>query len=230
MRQGQHFDTGVIQNEDNPKWGQDGKGEQFGFLVHEPRHQSLSLVLYDYDKLGNDDQLGWCAAPLLHATPPAALPAATEAASAAGPACRTCTAKSTAGWCTSARAVGLTAPRRRYNLAVRDLPRGRTQRMRLPMQGRAADPSGARGKQGMETLRLKASELLSNAKALAHRGTCHLLLEVRRRACCACCREVGPGHRRAQRMAAGLRVMCSLSAAPVQERCVRLAGQGPQFA
>ena len=67
----------------------------------------------------------------------------------------------------------------RYTLPVRDLPRGKTQRMKLPVQAPAADPSGARGKQGIETLRLKASQLLSNVKALAHHGTCILLLEVR---------------------------------------------------
>ena len=66
----------------------------------------------------------------------------------------------------------------RYNLPVRDLPRGKTQRMRLPMQSRAADPSGARGKAGMETLRVKALELMSAAKAATHKGVCHLLLEV----------------------------------------------------
>ena len=60
MREGQHFDTSVLKNNNNPQWGEDGKGEEFGFLVHEPRHQSLLINLFDHDKLGNNDVLGWC--------------------------------------------------------------------------------------------------------------------------------------------------------------------------
>ena len=59
MREGQRFDSTVINNNNNPSWGQDGQGEEFGFLVHEPRHQSLSITLYDADAFGMYDTLGW---------------------------------------------------------------------------------------------------------------------------------------------------------------------------
>lgn len=59
VREGQRFDSTMIKNNNNPSWGQDGKGEEFGFLVHEPRHQSLSITLYDADALGGDDTIGW---------------------------------------------------------------------------------------------------------------------------------------------------------------------------
>ncbi|CAK0785413.1 hypothetical protein CVIRNUC_008622 [Coccomyxa viridis] len=53
VRQTHRSRSQVINNDLNPKWNED-----FKILVHEPEHQELRCVLYDYDALDKDDEIG----------------------------------------------------------------------------------------------------------------------------------------------------------------------------
>ena len=67
----------------------------------------------------------------------------------------------------------------RYTLPVRSLPPGQSQRMKVSMKPPEQDPSGARGHEGLHSVRLQAAALLARLKALAHSGPVDLFLEVR---------------------------------------------------
>ena len=66
----------------------------------------------------------------------------------------------------------------RYTLPVRSLPPGQSQRMKVSMKPPEQDPSGARGHEGLRSVRLQAAALMARLKALAHSGPVHLFLEV----------------------------------------------------
>ena len=57
MREGAELRSRAIHNTREPEWG----GEEFAFLVHEPVHQCLHLVMWDADKVGKDEEVGWWA-------------------------------------------------------------------------------------------------------------------------------------------------------------------------
>lgn len=55
VREGAELQSRAIKNTREPHWG----GEEFAFLVHEPTHQALHLVMWDKDIVGKDEQVGW---------------------------------------------------------------------------------------------------------------------------------------------------------------------------
>ena len=58
MREGQHFDSSVIKNSDNPRWGEDDKGEEFGFLVRPCAAQQPHTCLPSDPTQGPSDAFG----------------------------------------------------------------------------------------------------------------------------------------------------------------------------
>ena len=55
VREGAELQSRAITNTREPDWG----GEEFAFLVHEPTHQALHLVMWDKDIVGKDEEVGW---------------------------------------------------------------------------------------------------------------------------------------------------------------------------
>ena len=51
--------------------------------------------------------------------------------------------------------------------------------MKVALKPPEQDPSGARGHDGLHSVRLQANQLLGRLKALAHHGPVDLFLEVR---------------------------------------------------